>query len=264
MQKHGMVTSFPKLSAEKLANEWTTILSTIFSNWMWVVGIILGFIGWVLHFQALQGKISLVQPLMNIQVVMVVIIGILILHEEISPKEWIALIILITGAVILCISSGETEKAHLNKLRLLIFILAVAIFIGIIISILKNAPAGKIWEILLSVTAGLLFGMNAIFMKAAASAVEQKGMAFNLSSGKTWLAILSAPYFYGVIVAGLSGFGIMQWAFTHGRAAVAVPIFTAVSLIPPVASAVVVFKEKISMVQYLGIVIIIIGAILLS
>lgn len=264
MQKHGMVTSFPKLSGSKILKEWKQILISIFKNWIWVAGAVLSFIGWGLHFQALGiGDISIVQPLMNTQVLIIVLIGVAILKEKLLGMEWLGILILLGGAIALSITGKETTEPLMKVPQLVLLtisIIVLVVFIGIGISKYKE---GKPYEVGLAVIAGLLFGINAIYMKASGIAVYQKGVEFNLSSPEAWQTILSTFYFYVVPLAGLSGFFISQWTFTHGRASIAVPIFTTISMVIPVIAGVFVFQENISLHRILGIIIITIGALFL-
>lgn len=265
MQKHGMVTSFPKLSGSRILKEWRQILLSIFKNWIWVLGAIFSFIGWVLHFQALTiGDITIVQPLMNTQVVIIVLIGVAILKEKLLPSEWLGIFILLVGAVILSITGKEKTVASMKILSLAILTVIMVIFIIVLGAGINRYKEGKPYEIGLSVIAGILFGINAIYMKAAgANFTIKTGNEFSVSSLQHWAIMLSAIYFYFVPLAGLSGFFISQWTFTHGRASIAVPIFTTISMVIPVIAGIFVFSEKIALYRIFGIIIITIGALLL-
>lgn len=263
MQKHGISTSFPKITLRELGKRGGEILLALGKNWLWTVGVIFWFFGWVLHFQALgMGHISLVQPLMNSQIFVVVLIGVLILKEKIVPYEWLGVGILVGGAVLLSFSATGKE-GELEIMEGPLYILTGVIFVLIFsLTFATSRIKGSLWEVALAIIAGLLFSIGAIYMKATTSLIRE-GMDFTLSSPEVWFKVLTTPYFLGVIIAGASGFVITQGAFSHGRAAIVTPIITTVSMLVPVVAAILIFKEEITLLRGMGLLVIMIGALLL-
>jgi drug/metabolite transporter (DMT)-like permease len=192
------------------------------------------------------------------------LIGVVILKEKLLASEWLGIFILLIGAVILSITGKEKSESFMKIFPLVILTILMIIFIiGIGIGISKYKE-GKPYEVGLAVIAGILFGINAIYMKAAgANFTIRTNTEFSVSSLEHWKIMLSAFYFYMVPLAGLSGFFISQWTFTHGRASIAVPIFTTISMVTPVIAGIFVFAESIALYRIIGIIIITIGALLL-
>ncbi len=264
MQKYGISTSFPKITLRELGKRGGEILSALGKNWLWVVGVIFWLFGWVLHFQALgMGHISLVQPLMNSQIFVVVLIGVLILKEKIVPYEWLGVGILVTGAVLLGFSATGKE-GELKIMEGPLYILTGVIFVLIFsLAYATSRIKGTLWEVALAIIAGLLFSVGAIYMKATTSLIRESMQHFTLASPEVWFKVLTTPYFLGVVIAGASGFVITQGAFSHGRAAIVTPIITTVSMLVPVVAAILIFKEEITLLRGTGLLVIMIGALFL-
>lgn len=263
MQKHGVSTTFPKISFSTFISKRKEILYSIVKNWLWVVGVIFWFLGWILHFQALKEDISVVQPLMNTQIFVVVLIGIFILKEKLLFYEWIGIGILILGAIVLSFTGVKTAEKKVVEGFSLFVLTSIIVGIMVLIVLLTKKMKGTPWEAGLAIIAGLLFSINAIYMKTTTNIITQSGIDFSLSSPYVWFKVLTTPYFLGVVIAGPLGFIATQAAFSHGRAAIVVPISATVSMLLPVISAVVVFKEDVTLLRLIGITIILIGTLFL-
>ncbi len=69
-------------------------------------GVIIGGIGTLFYWKAISiGELSILQPLTNINVIVVWIFGWVYLKERIRSKEWIGLILIFVGAVTLSVSA---------------------------------------------------------------------------------------------------------------------------------------------------------------
>lgn len=265
MQKHGMATSFPKLSGSAIIKEWRKILATIFKNWVWVTGTILVFVGWIFHFQALgMGDISIVQPLLNIQIIMIVLIGVLVLKEKVKAFEFVGLAILFGGAMILSFSSHEKAAKTMTEWVLWVVVIACFAVVGLISLFLNRKKGSALFEIGLAVIGALLVSLNSIFMNATTIVVQRGRGSFNLSTLSDWIRVLSTPYFLGVIVIGISCTVIIQWAYTHGRVSIIAPVLNTVQMIIPIIAGPLIFAEVISPVRIGGIVVITIGTLVLG
>jgi len=107
LQKRGL-DELPKLSADwwfkdgKL--QWDMIKKVLFTflNIYFILGCIVGLAGGLVYMVALSmGDISIVQPLQGLGNLMAVILGVLWLHEKVKKREYIFIVLLIAGIVLL-------------------------------------------------------------------------------------------------------------------------------------------------------------------
>lgn len=69
-------------------------------------GVIIGGIGTLFYWKAISiGELSILQPLTNINVIVVWIFGWVYLKERIRSREWIGLLLIFVGAVTLSVSA---------------------------------------------------------------------------------------------------------------------------------------------------------------
>jgi uncharacterized membrane protein len=75
-------------------------------NKYFLTGIAIGFFGTVSYWKAMSiGEISIIQPLINISTIVTWVFGIFYLKEKVYPKEWIGLILIFVGALVLSVSA---------------------------------------------------------------------------------------------------------------------------------------------------------------
>ncbi|MEB3198911.1 MAG: EamA family transporter [Synechococcaceae cyanobacterium] len=59
-------------------------------------------VSWVCYYRALQlGPLSQVAPLDKLSVVLVAVLGVLVLGEQLDPRQWLAVLLMAGGAVLL-------------------------------------------------------------------------------------------------------------------------------------------------------------------
>lgn len=70
-----------------------------------IAGLVLGLFGFLAYIEAMSmGEISVIQPLINISIVVTWILGILYLKEKIYGKDWLSLFLIFFGVVMLSVS----------------------------------------------------------------------------------------------------------------------------------------------------------------
>jgi len=71
-----------------------------------LTGVIIGGIGTLFYWKAISiGELSILQPLTNINIIVVWIFGWVYLKERIRSREWIGLLLIFVGAVVLSVSA---------------------------------------------------------------------------------------------------------------------------------------------------------------
>ena len=116
--------------------------------------------------------------------------------------------------------------------------------------------------------AGIVFAVNAGYL-GGASALLQKIFMTPLmqeptESQELISLLLRDPYFYVFIVTSMASFVMVQVAYQFGKAVQVVPTFSSAIILTPVVGAAVVFKERITQLQILGIFLILLGILFLT
>ncbi|MEW5945316.1 MAG: EamA family transporter [bacterium] len=265
MQKHGIAANFPKLGGRTILRQWKTILRTVLTNWVWVAGTLLVFAGWIFHFQSLgMGDISVVQPLFNVQILMVVLVGVLVLREKVRTVEYAGIAVLLAGAMVLSLSAEEVAPAAMRTWVLLALTAVFFVVIAALGVMLNRRREGSSFEVALAAVGGLLVGLNAVYMKATTVSVTLARRDFDLTTAGSWLGVLTCPYFWAVAVLGLTATAVIQWAYSHGRAAVAIPVINTVQMVVPIIAGVAVFSESLPAARVAGIAVIAAGTLILN
>jgi uncharacterized membrane protein len=114
-------------------------------------------------------------------------------------------------------------------------------------------------EIILAIISGIFFGMATILTKIAL--VPTQG--FSIFSLQDWKIFLFSLPFLGLIIFNLLAVIFMWWGFSIGRAAVIVPLVTAIGVLISIIGALVFFKEQISILRAVGIIALTSGVIIL-
>jgi drug/metabolite transporter (DMT)-like permease len=266
MMKHGMASEFPKVSLATFLKEWKSILFAILKNKVWVFGVIINITGGLFNVMALaSGEITLVQPLVNLNIVITVLAGVLILKERISRLEISGVMVVILGAILLgmTVSAGGSPTMVKSMLMLLTGIVTVyCIAMAGYLSVSKNGFIAL--EFGLATIAGMLFGLGFAYIKVATITSDA---ILKDAGGLTASAVLSIVVSYPVIVVILANIFAtiaQQGAFSHGRVALVSPVTTIFAVVTPVVSGAIVFGEQVGLLRGAGIALVMFGTALFS
>ncbi len=234
----------------------------LIKDWKWTLGAILLVSDFVIYQFALSKyEISIVKPLVNLNLIFVITFGVVILKEKISKKEIIAIFCIAFGSIIISLYSVQEETIP-NLLALSIFAIIIfsTVFLGVCIQ--KRKEGKKNHEYFVSVFCGTLYGLGSIFNKAMYQNIYSPPLLYF-----TIFAILfGISYFFAFI------FG--QFAYSEGRMAMVSTIVNVISILIPFIGGVLIFNEELlilfedrytfpnSYVKIFGLVLIIIGVLL--
>jgi drug/metabolite transporter (DMT)-like permease len=272
MQKHGMATEFPNLSFGRLWLDLGRIVRTLFSNWVWLVGLVFNLLACVLMTLAIDvGEISVVQPLMNISLIVSIAIGVIVLRERLCTQEWLGAFTLIAGSALVSASGVQMAdgtnmmpQAQPDVLALLWIFAGCAAAVGLLVGLGRATRKGLPPELTLAVIAGLFFGLTGVTVKLTTIYVGQIGTTQVFEGVGDWLVVvMSEPAAWAAIVVSIAGFVFFQIAFSHGRVAVVVPVTTIAAMVPPIASGIFAFDEAVGALRISGIVVVTVGVALL-
>ncbi len=218
----------------------------------WILGTFLTFIGWGAFFLAVTlAPVSLIAPLNNAGVLVLVLIAVSILRETISLFEWSGVILTILSVIIMGITAEQAQEAGsaFNPQLLVIFVF-LSLLILILAYIVHILYLPTKYGILLSLTAGISTGLGAVFTKALSTTWDETLFFFNMN-------------IYLLLIFQTISFITLQAAFQQERAIIVVPVTNSFGTLIPLIIGIFVFMETVSSLQVLGILGIIVGTSIL-
>jgi uncharacterized membrane protein len=238
----------------RVERSWKKFLQTfrkLLLTPIWLLGAILGITGFFVYLIALQNfELSVVKPLVNTNLAFTFLFAYIFFKEQLKWTEWVGIIGIMMGMVFLgIITRGSTGFIELVPLIGLMVITIVGIIIlgtFIITERVHNQ------EFFYSISAGIFYGLGAIFSKAIL-------IFLSPITNINLLIFTMIAFSLSYIVAIVS----QQFAFNNGRLSIVSPITNSISVLIPVFGAVIVFNEFFFFEKLLGLICILLGIILL-
>lgn len=232
LQKRG-ASSLPKIGKQK------GVVKAFFTNRVWLAGTggLLG--GWGLFFVSTKfAPISIVQPTLGVGLAVLALFSVFYLKERIKPLEWVAVVGMIAGMVLLGVSTAGEEKASgiTPDWYRLIIVTAVILGLSFVSYVLgkKGKLGGLRVDSLLGIVSGLFVGLGAVFLKA---------MFLSSEAGKSLIAFLVClPV---LIISYVLGVGIMQSGFQHGKALIVVSLQAVLNKVVAIIGGIVALGEAL-------------------
>jgi drug/metabolite transporter (DMT)-like permease len=204
-------------------------------TWRW--GMALLVVGYGLFMAASFARaapISLLQPIFAFGVVVVALMAVLYLKERFGAVEWLGVVLLVAGVVLLGASAeeGRREDARVYLPYLLIYLAGAAALIAAGILMIKFFHRRINTEVLYGILAGTLLGVGYLNTKTFALAwkTERWGVA------AFGLVMLLVGLFGGLVV--------LQKGFRRGRALIVTAVNLVVNQVAVVAGGLLCLGEK--------------------
>ncbi len=237
-------SDLPSIKGQKILETMTLVLKCR----KWLFGTLLTSTGWILFLIAISlAPLSVIAPLNNAGVLVLVLFAILYLNEKLSLYEWIGLAAIILGVILIPIFSyTDTLETPTFDTSLVLMITFLIIICLSILGILQNKLAPAKSGAFLGFASGITGGLGAVATKVLSLVYND---VFSLIFVFSWFLIFQ-----------LLSFLTLQTAFQRERATVVVPLFNSFSTLLPVLFGVLAFYETIPIGQMIGIFLIVAGA----
>jgi uncharacterized membrane protein len=237
-------SDLPSIKGQKILETLALVLKCR----RWLFGTLLTSTGWILFLIAITlAPLSVIAPLNNAGVIVLVLFAILYLKEKLNLYEWIGLAAIIFGVILIPIYSIPQTTGISIFDSSFVLLLTLLMIIGLfILGIIQNKLAPTKSGSFLGFVSGITGGLGAVYTKV--------------------LSIIYDDFFSLIIVVTLFlifqllSFLTLQTAFQRERATVVVPLFNSFSTLLPVIFGVIAFYETIPIGQMIGIFFIVIGA----
>jgi drug/metabolite transporter (DMT)-like permease len=205
----------------------------------------------IIQYATSLGGASLVGAMSGSGLVALTLFSYFVMKEKIGANELAGIGIILAASALIGVFSGGaaiTSVMNLSSLILFMSVIMAAYIVFSIISLKLNKLAG----IVLGGFAGAVAGFVTLFQKVTTS--NPTGAS----------SLFTNPFFYTWIVISLFAFLILQFSYKKDRAIRIIPSFSANFILVPVLGGVICFREALNFFQWLGVALIVCGALLIN
>jgi drug/metabolite transporter (DMT)-like permease len=252
----------PRIGEEKALKTVRAFLAC--RPWLKAQGMQIGG-AWIHNVAVGLAPLSVVQPINAAGICLLVFLAITRLKEKASVVDWIGIISIVLGVLMLGVTLIKTETAN-NAYRPVILWFFIILMAGVAASTLFMAFRRKDERTssLVGIGVGCLVGLTAIFTKMAWTDIGNRWGEFKVAG------FIFSFYFWIAIITTLIAMVLFQTALQRGSAIVVVPLVTGFSNLIPIVVGFIAFREPfpkgpVMISLRLGSILLIIGgAVLLS
>ncbi|MFP4211470.1 MAG: hypothetical protein ACLFR8_09525 [Alkalispirochaeta sp.] len=223
---------------------------------VWVGALLASGVSFGIVFIALSiGTVSVVGAAAGTGLVSVAIFSAVFLGESVRRDKILALAAIVAGAALVALF--PVEGTDIYREVLLWVIPAVVSVIAVIVVVLL--PRGAPRAITVAGFSGFLGAYSQLFQKRAAEGVSgAEGFA------EVVARLVHDPINLVWVGMSASSMVVIQFAYRHAEATRIIPVFTALFIITPVLGGIAVYGERLSPLQWCGVVAISVGAVVLG
>jgi drug/metabolite transporter (DMT)-like permease len=201
------------------------------------------------------GEVSVVGAMAGTGLVSLAVFSRLVMGEPISGRQVASIITIVAGAGLVGAFqiSSETSLSY----TLLYGGMAGVSFVLVVLWIAIRSGPGR--GVVVGAFAGFLGAYSQLFQKLISTELP-------IGRGASALAasVITNPYTLVWVTLSITSMVILQFAYKYGRAIVIIPSFTAAFIVTPVLGGVIVYNETLLLVQWLGVAMILGGAVVLN
>ncbi|MCW3013208.1 MAG: hypothetical protein JWO02_300 [Solirubrobacterales bacterium] len=221
----------------------------------WVLGSVIGLLGWPLQLLALSmAPLTVVQPMLAVGLIVLLVGGARVLHEHVGLRQWAAAVAVIAGVVLLALAGPP----HTDALPGTYALAAVLVVLGAVVAwpFVAARDDTAAWSLILA--AGCAFALSAVTSKLVTAELARS----RLLPALAWAA--ATAVFAGV------GFLTDMTALQRVEATRAAPPMFVLEMALPVALAPLLFDERWSatagggVVVALGLTLVLLGGAVLG
>jgi drug/metabolite transporter (DMT)-like permease len=210
------------------------------------------------------GAVSLVGAMAGSGLATLAVFSHFVMGESITKMDLVGIVVILAGSVLIgffASQQGEPSPRwfwlHGFSIALILAYTVAWVFVG----------EGKRAGLVLGGFGGALAGssmlyQNATTLTADLGALVEFPLRDNVSAER--LLQLVNPYLFIWLTLSMAGFFVLQIAYGRGKAIHVIPSFNVNFIVVPVVGGVVAFSEAVHPLQWVGVVIIIVGTLLLT
>lgn len=221
---------------EKVALSWRLIADLV-RNRLWVAGMGCVLVGYVLQAAAFNfAPIAAVEPVVGIEIVFALPLAARLRHLRLGRREWLGAACVVGGvAAFLALSEPAGGNTAPGLVRWGLVAAPVAALV-VAVALVGRARRDSKKAPLLAVSAGLSFGLLALFTQSLVHLISSHGV----------LGALESWQLYALAVTGPAAFTVAQSAYQAGPLAMSLPILDSIEPVSSVVVAALVFSQHVS------------------
>jgi uncharacterized membrane protein len=217
------------------------------------------------------GNASLVGAMSGSGLASLAVFSHLYMREQITRRELIGVFTIICAAILIGLFQLQTDTPQIVLKALYIYLPAVCGTYLLLWILLRNRD--QVVGIVIAGLSGAIGGFVPLFQKVSTSTLglsrgllhfhfqNQTGLTILLQKGA---GLLTNPWALAWIVISLASMVVMQFAYRRGKAIQLIPAFAANTVTIPVVGGVLAFGERLDVFQWIGVVLILAGVLLLT
>lgn len=217
------------------------------------------------------GNASLVGAMSGSGLASLAVFSRLYMRERITRRELIGIFTVVTAALLIGIFRTQQAEGKFNLTALYIFFPAICTAYLLLRLVFRKRD--RTIGIVIAGLAGAIGGFVPLFQKVSTSPLGLSRALLHFEfSNETALTsllyrganLLSNPWALAWIVISLVSMVVMQFAYRRGKAIQLIPAFAANTIAIPVVGGVLTFGERLHPLQWIGVILILAGVLLLT
>lgn len=203
------------------------------------------------------GQVSVVGAMAGSGLVSLTVFSAVVLKEPLGTLDFAGIGTIVAGSVVLGLRSATTTPESVPFLRLWI-LLGVVGALGGSVFLTGNK---RIRGFLLAAWAGVVGGTSTVVQKAAAI---ETGASPTAAAAQNVIQAIGSPLTILWVFLSIASFVIIQFAYKRAAAIHTVPAFSVAFMAAPVVGGVVVYGETFGPLQWVGLILVVAGVVMLS
>ncbi len=279
LQKKGLMAA-PNIKVEEGVGSVLKSFKALFQNKTWLVGFLLGVIGWFPYIIAI-GMVSVlvVAPLVSVGLIIFVFAAKKMLNEKTSPTELLSIIILIIATILIAFARISSVSIDLNAIVVPFFaIFGVLIGISVGCFFFAQKKRGTPFEgLFLVFTGATLYSLGIVCTNIFTQSLLDAHVfplffwefMFGIFYFLIFLSYVHLWMFLGfwlMLIFNITSIIFYQSGFQKGKTVVMFPIFNIITIIIPVVIGLLIFQQSYenSVLFFVAMVLILIATFKLS
>ncbi len=219
---------------------------------IWAAAVIASGLSFLIVFGAIAvGSVSVVGAMAGTGLVSVSLFASRFMNERLEMRDTVAMAVIAAGAVLIALFSRPGPTV-LRVIPLWVIPAAVTAAAGVAIAAISDGP---LRGTLFGTLSGFLGAYSQLFQKVSTNSIDfTAGMLALVRS------VVTDPITLVWIGLSAASMVVIQFGYGKARAVDIIPTFTSAFIITPVVGGVIVFGERVTPLQWVGVVVILLGS----
>ncbi len=207
--------------------------------------------------------LSVVHSILNSSYIFTLLLGYLVLGEQLTRRQWIGTLTVILGTTsILFVGDPITGTMTKTDSLLGLSVLSVVIIVGLLIVARLNTSIN--YEIFYAISAGIAFGNSQVYVKASTNLITDQTGYFSVLSLQSISEFMNVWPSLALAIFAVIGFVCTQISFSNGKVSICVALIAVISRGISTTSGYYVFGEQFSLFKVSGILTILLGVFIIT